>query len=170
MDEYIGFDIDHKHTLACVVQAGRPDISSLSCLFLTCCQQGTYSSASRGSLTYSHGESTAQEAHEMSVLRVLFALIRNILTDRAELVTENLALRQQLAILHTIPIARDCASATASSGLGYPVSGRTGEVRSTSCNPKRRFDGASKASSSTGDGSRDPGSPPGPRLTSRSAS
>jgi hypothetical protein len=35
----------------------------------------------------------------MSVLRVLLALIRNILTDRAELVTENLALRQQLAIL-----------------------------------------------------------------------
>ncbi len=35
----------------------------------------------------------------MSVLRVLFALIRNILADRAELVTENLALRQQLAIL-----------------------------------------------------------------------
>ncbi len=35
----------------------------------------------------------------MSVLRVLFALIRNILADRAELVTENLALRQQLAVL-----------------------------------------------------------------------
>ncbi len=35
----------------------------------------------------------------MSVLRVLLALIRNILADRAELVTENLALRQQLAIL-----------------------------------------------------------------------
>ena len=35
----------------------------------------------------------------MIVLRVLFALIRNILADRAELVTENLALRQQLAAL-----------------------------------------------------------------------
>ena len=35
----------------------------------------------------------------MSVLRVFFSLIRNILADRAELVTENLALRQQLAIL-----------------------------------------------------------------------
>ncbi len=35
----------------------------------------------------------------MSVLRVLLALIRNILADRAELVTENLALRPQLAIL-----------------------------------------------------------------------
>ena len=35
----------------------------------------------------------------MSALRVLFALIRNILADRAELVTENLALRQQLAVL-----------------------------------------------------------------------
>ncbi len=35
----------------------------------------------------------------MGMLRVLFALIRNILADRAELVTENLALRQQLAIL-----------------------------------------------------------------------
>ena len=34
----------------------------------------------------------------MSVLRVLFALIRNILADRAELITENLARRQQLAI------------------------------------------------------------------------
>ena len=30
----------------------------------------------------------------MSVLRVILALIRNILADRAELVTENLALRQ----------------------------------------------------------------------------
>ena len=25
MDKFIGFDIDHKHTVACVVQAGRPD-------------------------------------------------------------------------------------------------------------------------------------------------
>ena len=25
MDKFIGFDIDHKHTLACVVQAGQPD-------------------------------------------------------------------------------------------------------------------------------------------------
>ncbi len=73
----------------------------------------------------------------MSVLRVLFALIRSILADRAELVTKNLALRQQLAILEHKSNARDCASATASSGLGCPVSGRTGEVRSSSCNPKR---------------------------------
>ncbi len=35
----------------------------------------------------------------MIVIRVLFALIRNILADPAELVTENLALRKQLAIL-----------------------------------------------------------------------
>ncbi len=35
----------------------------------------------------------------MSVLHVLYALIRNIVADRAELVAENLALRQQLAIL-----------------------------------------------------------------------
>ena len=35
----------------------------------------------------------------MSVLRVLLALIRNIVADRAELVAENLALRQQIAIL-----------------------------------------------------------------------
>ncbi len=25
MDKFIGFDIDHKHTVACVVQAGQPD-------------------------------------------------------------------------------------------------------------------------------------------------
>ena len=25
MDKFIGFDIDHKHTLACLVQAGQPD-------------------------------------------------------------------------------------------------------------------------------------------------
>ncbi len=25
MDKFIGFDIDHKHTVACVVQAGHPD-------------------------------------------------------------------------------------------------------------------------------------------------
>ncbi len=25
MDKFIGLDIDHKHTLACVVQAGQPD-------------------------------------------------------------------------------------------------------------------------------------------------
>ena len=25
MDEFIGFDIDNKHTLACVVQAGHPE-------------------------------------------------------------------------------------------------------------------------------------------------
>lgn len=25
MDKFIGFDVDHKHTLACVTQAGRPD-------------------------------------------------------------------------------------------------------------------------------------------------
>ena len=24
MDKFIGFDIDHKHTLSCVVQAGQP--------------------------------------------------------------------------------------------------------------------------------------------------
>ena len=35
----------------------------------------------------------------MSVLHLLFALIRNIVADRAELAAENLALRQQLAIL-----------------------------------------------------------------------
>ena len=35
----------------------------------------------------------------MSVLHVFFVLIRNVVADRAELVTENLALRQQLAIL-----------------------------------------------------------------------
>ena len=35
----------------------------------------------------------------MSVHNVLFLLIRNIVTDRAELAAENLALRQQLAIL-----------------------------------------------------------------------
>ena len=35
----------------------------------------------------------------MSVLHVLFVLIRNIVADRAELAAENLALRQQLAIL-----------------------------------------------------------------------
>ena len=35
----------------------------------------------------------------MSVLHVLCALIRNIVADRAELVAENLALGQQLAIL-----------------------------------------------------------------------
>ncbi len=25
MDKFIGFDIDHKHTVACVVQGGQPD-------------------------------------------------------------------------------------------------------------------------------------------------
>ena len=25
MDKFIGFDVDHKHTLACVTQAGRPE-------------------------------------------------------------------------------------------------------------------------------------------------
>ena len=25
MDKFIGFDIEHKHTLACLVQAGQPD-------------------------------------------------------------------------------------------------------------------------------------------------
>ena len=25
MDKFIGFDIDHKHRVACVVQAGQPD-------------------------------------------------------------------------------------------------------------------------------------------------
>ena len=25
MDKFTGFDIDHKHTLACVVEAGQPD-------------------------------------------------------------------------------------------------------------------------------------------------
>ncbi len=35
----------------------------------------------------------------MSVLHVLIVLIRNVVTDRAELAAENLALRQQLAIL-----------------------------------------------------------------------
>ena len=25
MDKFIGFDIDHKHTVACVVEAGQPD-------------------------------------------------------------------------------------------------------------------------------------------------
>ena len=35
----------------------------------------------------------------MSVLHVLFVLIRNIVADRAELAAENLALRQQLAAL-----------------------------------------------------------------------
>ena len=25
MDKFIGFDVDHKHTLACVTQAGRPN-------------------------------------------------------------------------------------------------------------------------------------------------
>ena len=25
MDKFIGFDVDHKHALACVTQAGRPD-------------------------------------------------------------------------------------------------------------------------------------------------
>ena len=25
MDKFIGFDMDHKHTMACVVQAGQPD-------------------------------------------------------------------------------------------------------------------------------------------------
>ena len=35
----------------------------------------------------------------MSVLHLLFSLIRNMVADRAELAAENLALRQQLAIL-----------------------------------------------------------------------
>ena len=35
----------------------------------------------------------------MSVLHVLIVLIRNVVVDRAELAAENLALRQQLAIL-----------------------------------------------------------------------
>ena len=35
----------------------------------------------------------------MSVFHVFFVLIRNVVADRAELVAENLALRQQLAIL-----------------------------------------------------------------------
>ena len=34
----------------------------------------------------------------MSVLHILFVLIRNIVADRAELAAENLALHQQLAI------------------------------------------------------------------------
>ena len=25
MDKFIGLDIDHKHTMTCVVQAGQPD-------------------------------------------------------------------------------------------------------------------------------------------------
>ena len=35
----------------------------------------------------------------MSVLRVVLVLIRNIVADQAELAAENLALRQQLAVL-----------------------------------------------------------------------
>ena len=35
----------------------------------------------------------------MSVLRIVLVLIRGAVADRAELATENLALRQQLAIL-----------------------------------------------------------------------
>ena len=36
----------------------------------------------------------------MSVLRIILVLIRNIVADRVELAAENLALRQQLAVLH----------------------------------------------------------------------
>ena len=43
----------------------------------------------------------------MNVLPVIVALIRHFQANRAELVSEYLALRQQLAILETIPSARD---------------------------------------------------------------
>ena len=39
------------------------------------------------------------EAGEMSVLQIIVVLIRGIVADRAELAVENLALRQQLAVM-----------------------------------------------------------------------
>ena len=63
------------------------------------CQQSTYSNAPRGPLGYPRGESTAPETCETSVLHILRVLIRKIVSDRAELAAENLALLQQVAIL-----------------------------------------------------------------------
>ncbi len=60
-----------------------------SCLFRTTCH---YIVVLRGSLGYAGRNSVTIEDCQMSVNRVFCSLIRNILADRAELVTENIAL------------------------------------------------------------------------------
>ena len=62
----------------------------------------------------------------MSVLQIVFVLIRGFVADRSELAAENLALRQLLAALQYSLNARGCGSVIGSSGRFYLGFGRIG--------------------------------------------
>jgi hypothetical protein len=63
----------------------------------------------------------------VGVMKQIGILLRALLANRAALALENLALRQQLAVLERSVKRPACGNATASSGPGCPDSGTAGE-------------------------------------------
>ncbi len=71
----------------------------------------------------------------MSVFHSIGLLIRALLRDRAELAVENLALRQQLAILKEMTKRPKLRPRDRVFGYGSPGSGRTGVQPFSWCSP-----------------------------------
>ena len=84
----------------------------------------------------------------MGWVQLVFIFLRSLVRCRAELAAENLALRQQLAILKE-KIETGC------SGFGSRNSGRIGDPRSSSSNQPPWSVGIAEDSNSIGVGNRD---------------
>ncbi len=59
----------------------------------------------------------------MGIVRTIFLFFRMLITSRATITAENLALRHRSASSNDLSNARDCGSVTDSLGLAVPVLG-----------------------------------------------
>ena len=77
----------------------RPSEDCTSCLFRTCCQQGTYRLPNFPATIRSTPSICTGSECELSVFQMVAVFLRSRLRRQTELAAENLALRQQLAVL-----------------------------------------------------------------------
>src|SRR5438132_12381871 len=88
----------------------------------------------------------------MSIVLALLGALRAALRTCTNLTLENLALRQQLALLRTDRSDHGPGAWIASSGCGSPADGPGGEMRCISFAPRPCFAGTGRASASSGPG------------------
>src|SRR5438876_8143541 len=89
----------------------------------------------------------------MLVFSAFYQLLRGLLVSRLVLVTENLALRQQLLVLTVRRIDLCFVTEIACSGSPCRICGATGAPSSSSLSQRRLSNGTGRVSSATGAGS-----------------
>ncbi len=92
----------------------------------------------------------------MVLLRMALLFVRDLFRNRGELALENLALRQQLAVLQSKKKRPESDKWTASSGFGYRDCDQTGVQLSLSLSLTPWFVGTNRVSSSIGVGNPAP--------------